>query len=341
MHEVLTLTDLRAMTPDAAAAWLVYRQAEGAGPLDTALLADWLELDPAHLEAWRQANGAWSDFEGAADDEILAALRADARAAGPEQPKWRFSAAVAAAVLVVAVGAMIGVAVQGPQGPAKTPPIAAGSQAPVPYANSQAGPLSFQLADGTRMTLRAGSQAQVALSASQRDVRLVSGRAFFDVAHDTRRPFSVHVADQKVVALGTRFDVQLRPGELQVVLVEGRVSVRAAQVAGAAILLEPGQQLVIREGAKPVVSPADLDEVARWQARYVVFENVTLSEAAAQLNRLGAKQLLVRDPEVGALRITGRFRVGDMEGFGQSLSLLHPVHVVQHGPNQWELVEGR
>jgi transmembrane sensor len=84
------------------------------------------------------------------------------------------------------------------------------------------------LPDGTRVTLDADSAVDVAFTGGRRDVRLLNGRAFFDVAHDRAHPFAVQAGGRVVTALGTQFDVRLTPGAVRVVLAEGSVSVASA-----------------------------------------------------------------------------------------------------------------
>ncbi len=344
MRDVLTLDRLKAMDVDAAAALLAYRRADGAGDLDAAVLDDWLALDQGHAVAWADAQAAWQDFDGAEDDEILAALRADARRAKPSRPRWVPQAAAAVAVLTI--GAALGVAVLRPGTEGRPAPVVAQgvpdpAGAGVTYATAEGVSESFRLADGTRLTLSAGSVAKVNLASARRDVRLMRGEAFFDVAHDAARPFAVRADRQEVVALGTRFDVALQPAQVRVILVEGRVSVRAVGSTGAPTLLRPGQQLVSRDGQAPVVSPVGSDPSPIMQDGYVDFENVTLAAAAKTLNGRGAGRVIVKDPRVAGLRISGRFKANDLPRFGVALTLLHPVRFVKRGPQEWEVVWAR
>ncbi|HEY9235130.1 MAG TPA: FecR domain-containing protein [Phenylobacterium sp.] len=340
MREVLTLDRLAAMSPDEAAALLVYRRSDGAADIDAGVLAAWLALDSSHAAAWEDAQAAWSDFDSVVDDEVMAALRADARSARPEKPKWALQAAATAAVIMLAVVAAVGVTQWRPSDRQVAPAIAV-RQPEQTFANIEDAPQTFQLADGTQMTLAGRSSASVAMSSARREIRLSRGRAFFAVAHDAQRPFVVLAGEQAIVALGTRFDVQLRPGEVQVVLEEGRVSVSSAGSGVTPIVLNPGQQLIASEGKTPVVAAANLAVEGAWRERYVVFNNVTLANAAAELNRQGAGRLVVRDPAVASIRISGRFKATDLPRFGRSISELHAVRLVQIGPQEWEIVARR
>ena len=338
MRDVLTLERLEAMDPDAAAALLVYRRADGAGDLDARVLAAWLQRDPAHARAWDNACAAWSDFDDAGDDEILAALQAHARRAGPARPRWSPPLAAAAAAVLLALGVGLGVVGQRAERAGEASRIAAAPAAASYEAVDHTE--EVRLADGSRLLLAAGAAATVSLEPGRRQVDLTRGQAYFDVAPDPQRRFVVRAAGQQIVALGTQFDVLLRPDELRVILVEGQVAV-GPPGATAPILLSPGQQLVLREGQPPRVSPAEAGEVLVLEDRYVVFDDAPLAEAVAELNRHGPGRLIVRDPGIAALRISGRFRAGDPERFGRSLSLLHPVRIERRGAAEWEIVPRR
>lgn len=340
MLEVLTLAQLSAMDADDAAALLVYRRAEGATGVDSDLLEAWLGLAPEHLAAWRAASAAWSDFDGAEDEEILGALRSHAREAGPGRPRW---AAPAAAAAVLLIGGALGFVLSRSDAPEGAPIVAdvrRASPRTLTLENAGDGPTFHQLADGTEVVLDRASEATIVIDRTRRGVTLERGRAFFDVARDPARPFEIKAGDWDVRALGTKFEVRLRPGETAVWLQEGRVSVR--KIGGqAAVVLEPGQQLVAQTGRQPQVFEIQGDKAADWRERYVDFDNVSLAQAALVLNRFGRERLVVSDPQIAGLRISGRFRTGDLPRFGRSLAVLHPVRLVRRDEATWEVVPAR
>jgi transmembrane sensor len=57
----------------------------------------------------------------------------------------------------------------------------------------------------------------------------------------------------------------------------------------------------------------------------VEFHDQPLSEAIGLLNRYTRAQIVIKDPKVAALRITGVFKTGDIERFGRSVSQVLPV----------------
>src|SRR5690606_23800307 len=79
----------------------------------------------------------------------------------------------------------------------------------------------FTLSDGTTVILDADSSLREQFTQTERRVELTRGRAFFDVAKDAARPFSVVAGEHVVLALGTAFDVELKPSATEVTLVRG------------------------------------------------------------------------------------------------------------------------
>ena len=80
IREALTLTRLHGLPPSEAAAVLVALRDTGVTPAEAQVMAQWLSADPAHQAAYEAADGAWQAFDHADDHEILAAMRAHARA---------------------------------------------------------------------------------------------------------------------------------------------------------------------------------------------------------------------------------------------------------------------
>jgi transmembrane sensor len=267
--------------------------------------------------------------------------------AGPvrtARPARRLPLAMAAALVLVLGGALLTLFLA--NRPGGSPPgtvVAEGRGAAQVRAISAAKgpPMHYDLPDGSRLTLEGGSTVEVVYASARRDLRLVQGRAHFDVAHDTSRPFTVRAGDRAVVAVGTQFDVRLDPGRVRVVLTEGRVAVSRTADKGPPTMLRAGQQLDAATGRDPVVSPADLDGSRDWREGVVTFDDTPLAVAVADLNRTSADQLVVRDPQIARLRISGRFQTGDSARFGRTLAQVHPVRVVETAPHRFEIVAAR
>jgi transmembrane sensor len=321
LREALTAEKLSALEAREAAALFIARRAEGLTEGEQQLLAAWLAKDEGNRRQFEDAERAWQTFEGAESDEILAAMRVHARA--PRSRTWSWRPAAMAAGLLLAIGAAW---FSNPR--AET----------FEYMTAKGDVLELQLSDGTSLTLDGDSAVSGRFGARSRGIELQRGRALFAVAHDQSRPFSVTAAGRRVVAVGTRFDVNLLEGGLTVTLLEGRVNVEALDSTRAPVALEPGQQYVERSGKVQIRTPgAAIESAITWLKGFVNFDDQPLAEAVAIMNRYSPEQITIRDAGIAALRVSGQFRAGDSQRFAETLAEVHGLRAVRQG-NRIELI---
>jgi transmembrane sensor len=214
------------------------------------------------------------------------------------------------------------------------------------------------LADGTRMSLNTDTRVRVQLDARRRLVRVDAGEAEFEVAKDTARAFVVHAAGSDVVATGTVFSVRVMPpgndagAALAVTLIEGEVAVRQAadgwrgRAAKQPLLMRPGDRVVLARheaGATPLAPRLDrppLEQVTAWKRNEVVFDQASLAEAVAEMNRYSRTPMVLLGPLASMQwRVSGRFRTGDNAAFAGALASLHGL-VVHERQGRLELSRG-
>ncbi len=193
----------------------------------------------------------------------------------------------------------------------------------------------IMLRDGSRITLNTGSEVEVDYgSAARRTVRLLRGQAMFQVARMPDRPFVVHAGSQEVTALGTAFDVRIKPdGQVEVLLVEGHVRVEPAYRQGVARLfpalarteLTPGQQLTAPVASEMVVTQGEVERVTAWNRGIVIFRDDSVSDAVLEMNRYSTAQLVVSDPRVAQLKVSGIFPTASRDDFVDAIEALYPV----------------
>jgi transmembrane sensor len=193
------------------------------------------------------------------------------------------------------------------------------------------------LEDGSRISLDSDSAVEVSYQERSRDLRILRGQARFDVAHDVERPFSVAARGQKVIATGTAFNVDLTGGTVQVTLIEGRVTVldeRKGEADGFArpkpVELVAGQQLAINSNSR-ALRAANLEKASAWERGQLVFENETLTSIVSRVNRYSRTRVVVADAKAGALRISGVFNTGDVNGFVDTVTSYLPVTAKAQG----------
>ncbi|MCV6624776.1 MAG: FecR domain-containing protein, partial [Cellvibrionaceae bacterium] len=160
----------------------------------------------------------------------------------------------------------------------------------------------LQLPDGSRVNINTNTVLEVRYQNHERAIYLNRGEANFSVAHETERPFVVYVGQQRVVALGTRFNIRHGAGHSELIVTEGRVAVEAATASAdspARQQVAAGQQLRLGQLSNPVIEApaARTEQRLAWQRGMLAFNGQALAEAVAEINRYSAKRIIINDPE--------------------------------------------
>jgi transmembrane sensor len=168
------------------------------------------------------------------------------------------------------------------------------------------------LADGSAVNLSADSAIDVDLTPQGRHVRLLSGQAFFDVAHDGKRPFTVDAGNAKVVVLGTAFDVELDDAATKVQLARGVVGISGEGEAHGVGELAPGDMAIV-DGETGLITHATvpLEEIGAWRNGLLFVNDVTVDSVVARLRRYHPAWISVPDRALGRQRVTGLYDLRD------------------------------
>jgi transmembrane sensor len=170
-----------------------------------------------------------------------------------------------------------------------------------------------RLADGTRVTLAPGSRLRWPdeLGANgARDVTL-EGEAFFVVAHDASRPFSVHAGGAVARVLGTEFDVRARDRVVQVVVATGRVQFRPEHAPDGPVL-EAGDLGRLDAGGRTahVTRDAPLYLHLGWREGRLVGGGRPFAALLPELTRWFGDEFVVADSALAARPVVADLRVG-------------------------------
>jgi transmembrane sensor len=209
---------------------------------------------------------------------------------------------------------------------------------------------SVVLDDGSRVTLNTTSKIEVDLRKDRRLVRLVEGEAFFEVAHDVARPFDVQAGHTMFRAVGTEFNVDLRPSRTTLTVVEGHVAVLPSiedrgsdgkseaspspKIPGpnGALVLAAAERLVITDGAASAPEHvANVTTATSWTQRQLVFEHRPLVEVAEEFNRYNRPRIEIEGAALQQQEVTGVFRSDDPASFLSFLSNIPGVEVREAG----------
>ena len=199
---------------------------------------------------------------------------------------------------------------------------------------------NIQLPDGTIVTLNAGSNIKIndQYGIAIRDIYL-EGEAFFEVKHDSTRPFIVHTPAMDVKALGTAFNVKAYRDEkiTETSLIRGLVEITLKQNNNLKMLLYPNQKIAWQLGADKtpvnnqgatknamalkdvnslkknleVNNTGDIKEIA-WKANKLIFDDEEFGDIAVLLERWYGVKINFRDNALRSYRFTGIFEKEDL-----------------------------
>lgn len=197
------------------------------------------------------------------------------------------------------------------------------------------------LGDGSTVTLDTNSMVETAFTDGRRDIRLLSGVAFFDVAHDPSRPFVVEARDLSVRAVGTAFSVRnIATLPVAVVVSEGKVAVSrlADGSATAPLHLVANMQAEIPSAAAlgtgdfaRSLTPDDLTRDLSWRDGMLAFEGDTLAKAARRFSRYGGPAIVIDDASLARQPISGLFAASDPRGFARAIAVSLDARVEDEG----------
>ncbi len=170
--------------------------------------------------------------------------------------------------------------------------------------------VSIQLSDGSQVWLNSGSTITfpVTFKDQLREITLTDGQAFFDVVHETKRPFIVRTKTVNVTVLGTSFDVKAYDNDPQV-----KVSVKTGKVGVTltnkpdqpAVMLLPDKQIVVQNKKSGIkVNEISAPAIAPWKDNKIILEDEMLSEVFHALERKFDQHILVENAALEQEKIT-------------------------------------
>jgi transmembrane sensor len=194
---------------------------------------------------------------------------------------------------------------------------------------------SIALADGSQVALGGASQLRTRFAPDLRQVELDAGEAFFQVAHDTQRPFIVAAGDVSIRAVGTAFNVRRTGQRVTIAVTEGRVRIASSQresmarSSGAdALEAVAGQQISYDPRASGLavvsISPA---QATQWRDHRLEFLNEPLEVVIANINRYSTRPLRLADASLNSLPFTGTVKPDALDGWLRALPKILPVRV--------------
>jgi transmembrane sensor len=336
MNGVLDSMGSEVPAAQAADAWFARLMAPDCTDAEHRAFEDWRANAPANARAYAATASVWERLEGLEEDGVIGPHAAAAlgrepapmaewlaavqprRAKTPSRsrPRWQMPAALVAGVLACAIGLRFVLPMLSDVDPLRYRTIGQAE--------------TVTLADGSRVRMDLSTRIEVRMRRHARDVALLQGRAIFDVAHDTARPFIVDTGHGSVTAVGTQFQVDRDSDGIVVTLVEGVVSVAGRNDDGGttAIRLTPGEQARYSPQQQQWTR-RDVDTVAvtSWSHGFHVFSATPLADAVREINRYSPTKLRLHDASLDSLVLSGNFKTGDADRIAGALPAVLPVKV--------------
>ncbi|SOC48264.1 FecR family protein [Rhizobium subbaraonis] len=273
---------------------LIRLKSDPHNPVALEIATRWLARSPPHREIWEEA----LEIHGMSGKILTDKRRAERKKA--------FSMSRRSLV----VGGMLG-------GGAL---LAAGYSAPGLILQAQADVLTstaeikrVELSDGSVVTLGPDSAIAVDIGSARRDIELIQGMAFFEVARDSSRPFAVRMGSMVTTALGTAFDVSDDGGFLNLSVSHGAVQADLPQAfARPAMTLQAGGWLSLSTADGAVsTGTRDIGQIATWRNGMIVVEKERVAAVVARVARWKRGRVMIADPNLGNRPVSGVYDLSD------------------------------
>ena len=160
--------------------------------------------------------------------------------------------------------------------------------------------------DNSRATLYRNTSIEFPdqFKGNKREVKLVSGEAFFSVAKDPQKPFIVHASFTDIKVVGTQFNVSLKGDEIEVAVSEGRVLVTSNADS---VYLNAGSAARFAINKKATTMGTDPNTWA-YASRKLEFNDTPVSEVIQTLEKTyGCKISISSDDVNNYCKFSGRF----------------------------------
>lgn len=159
---------------------------------------------------------------------------------------------------------------------------------------SSTGSTIEKLSDGTEVFLH--EESSITLSRFDEDIReiVLEGKAYFDVAREEDRPFSIITENALIKVLGTSFVVDTYEGRTEVSVESGIVEV--TKKSGLSVILEKGDVAVITKTNQGILKMPNSDtNYLAWKTRKIVFEESSMEDVKKVLEDVYGVEITFTD----------------------------------------------
>lgn len=186
------------------------------------------------------------------------------------------------------------------------------------------------LPDGTIVFLNSSSELIYTKTFSDHDrVVHLKGEAYFDVHHDTLKPFIIYTGKVTTEVLGTSFNLRYYENEKL-----SEINVRSGQVRFGTtkkVMLTTGQRATqgLHDNAIEVTKSYPNSDA--WKTRILSFENATMKDVVRDMERYFSLHIEVSNAALLDCHFTGRFNDPRLEEFLNVITYSLNIHYAVDG----------
>ncbi|WP_313804762.1 FecR family protein [Sphingobium sp.] len=311
----------------AASAWVARMASGNVSIADRGDLQVWLDADPRRRGAYVRAQAMWRMLDVVASNSRLDEDDPQSnitRLAVSRPPADGIAAYVSRRGLIAGGGALAASLALALAIPSMNKP------KPQSFVTASGQIKQFSLSDGSHILLDRASRVDVAMLSDERQVNLLHGEGWFEVAKDKARPFIVQSGDMRVRAVGTAFSVS-RGDDMQLIVTEGVVELSFTTMPKP-LRLHRGESATIDRHGQLRLAVLTEDAIRRrlaWREGSIGLDGETLGEAAARFNRYNHMQVVINDEQLSREQVVGWFSVTDPQGFAEAAGAMLNAHVVR------------
>jgi transmembrane sensor len=293
-----------------ATEWVAQMDRAPLSPSDAAELQQWLAGDRRRRGAFMRAKAIWMRSESARalgpqynPNDFQPAVTVPPRAS--TEPRRRFiewSGALAASFVLIVI-------------------LMATLQMPAAYATAKGEMRTVPLGDGTTVTLNTDTRIKVYDDEGGRRIRILRGEVLIEGAGTM--PTVVDLGEKHLEASAATFVVRKLEGRPAEVLVQDGRVVLAEGTQSTAFPLPPNTSTSLPDGREWQLTALSFGQMGRelaWREGKIALQGETLAEAVAVYARYSDTPIVIADPELAKLQVTGLFAVNNPLGFGRAVA---------------------
>ncbi|AXH08803.1 hypothetical protein CP960_00820 [Malaciobacter halophilus] len=194
------------------------------------------------------------------------------------------------------------------------------------------------LPDNSIVNLDVNTKLKVTYFKDSRKIKLLKGRAFFNVKKDKNRAFFVENLDTQIKVIGTMFEVSSTESDFTEIKVkEGIVkisNINNYNKEKIIAVLEKGDSLKVNQKGKIFVNKKIQPKyIASWKEEYLYFSKTSIIDAIKEFSRYNNYKTTFDKYENTLHEIDGKFPIKEFDKFLYALEKIYPIKIKKEKKN--------